>query len=244
MIHRAEHKTGYVIIRTETIRDNSISLEARGLLCYMLAMSDDWKFSIDGLVYTTGLPKCKVMQLVTELKAAGYIAQERPKNERGQFTSCEWTIFEAPQSSTVQKNHTVEKPQYGKTTVWQSHSEDEPQCGKTERISNINHKVISNIKKEQSKEAHGEFSNVLLTPEQFNKLGEQFGTLQRDLVLEELSGYITEHPKKYKDHYITLRNWLLKRKGEQKAQPAPAQTVGVDWAKYYAIADRVERGNR
>lgn len=108
-------------------------------------------------------------------------------------------------------------------------------------LKNTNN-IENQYKEDQRKEAHGEFSNVLLTPEQFSKLGEQFGTLQRDLVLEELSGYITEHPKKYKDHYITLRNWLLKRKGEQ-AQPQPINKSN-DWLTelYEKYGERLKEG--
>ena len=242
MIERAEHKDNFVQVSNDTVRDDRLSLEARGFLVFLLSLTDEWDFSVSGLSYQLNLSPQIVARLIKELKACGYIRMTKHKNSKGRFDGYEWTITE------LSKNRGSEKPKLGKTETRENRNTERPKYEITETRKNVGLKNTNNIenqyKENQRKEAHGEFSNVLLTPEQFNKLGEQFGTLQRDLVLEELSGYITEHPKKYKDHYITLRNWLLKRKGEQKAQPAPAQTVGVDWAKYYAIADRVERGNR
>ena len=242
MIHRAEHneKEPYAVISRKIFEDDRLSFEARGFLCYLLMFSDEWSFNVQGLASLTGKCVNTIVRLTGELKDAGYLEQKRGRSKKGTFESVEWDVYEIPRSTFSKhgKNQTRQTPNTVSPNM-ESTIYGEPQTNNKYQSITSN-----NNNKYETKRVYGEFSNVLLTPEQFNKLGEQFGTLQRDLVLEELSGYITEHPKKYKDHYITLRNWLLKRKGEQKAQPAPAQTVGVDWAKYYAIADRVERGNR
>lgn len=138
-------------INNSVARDPRVSLEARGLLLYMLSMADDWKFSVYGLMTSLGLPKCKVLKLVTELKKAGYIYQRRPKNEGGKFTACEWDIYEEA-LTTVSKNHTMVKPHSGKTTVWQNHTQEKPQCGKSAPIRNTKDKEIPSIKNNQTKE--------------------------------------------------------------------------------------------
>ena len=83
--------------------------------------------------------------------------------------------------------------------------------------------------------AFGEFQNVLLTTEEHDKLANEFGLETTKCVLEELSGYIVEHPRKYTNHYLTLRNWLLKRREEKKPQPIHCppkpNPYDIDWSK-------------
>ncbi len=64
---------------------------------------------------------------------------------------------------------------------------------------------------------HGEFKNVQLTEEQYNKLKE------RDLLsyIERLSGYMEGTGKKYKNHYATILNWYRKDNPETKKEDEP-----------------------
>ena len=68
----------------------------------------------------------------------------------------------------------------------------------------------------------GEFQNVLMTQSEIDSLTSQYGAEQVNIVLEELSGYIVQHPRKYKDHFLTLRNWLLRRRSEIGNKPIKA----------------------
>lgn len=167
MIHRAESRTQFVRIDTETINDKRLSLEAKGLLVSMLACPDDWNFSLNGLIYSTGLCRDTVMKLVKELKNCGYIVQKRGQSESGRFTSCEWEVFEVP--TTVGQNHTTEKPQYGKTTLRKNHSMVTPQYGKTLPIQLTNNiELTNNTKLTNDNNKRGEdFSEILasLPPE-------------------------------------------------------------------------------
>lgn len=79
-----------------------------------------------------------------------------------------------------------------------------------------------------TKEAHGEFLNVNLTAEEFEKLAERLGTDSRDGLIEELSCYLRNHPKKYKDHYATLLAWARKRQTEKRTMPQPIGNPFID----------------
>ena len=59
------------------------------------------------------------------------------------------------------------------------------------------------------KHKYGEYSNVLLTDAELDKLKTQFphDYLQR---IERLSAYIASKGTKYKSHYATIRNWAAK----------------------------------
>lgn len=76
-------------------------------------------------------------------------------------------------------------------------------------LNNINNKSIKekNIKKEAHK--YGEYSNVLLTDDELEKLKTEFPNdyLQR---IESLSCYIASKGVSYKNHLATIRNWAKK----------------------------------
>lgn len=64
-------------------------------------------------------------------------------------------------------------------------------------------------KKEIIKEKYGEFENVLLTKEEFDKLKSRLSE-QTDSYIERLSNYIASTGKRYKSHYATILNWIQK----------------------------------
>ena len=96
----------------------------------------------------------------------------------------------------------------------------------------------------------GEFQNVLMTQSEIDSLTSQYGAEQVNIVLEELSGYIVQHPRKYKDHFLTLRNWLLRRRSEINNKPIKANNrpnpYDVDdiLNQAAAIEEREKGGNR
>ena len=67
-------------------------------------------------------------------------------------------------------------------------------------------KIEKEIDKKQKKKKFGEFSNVLLTEQEFEKLKEKYPNdyLQR---IERVSGYVASTGKAYKSHYATIISW-------------------------------------
>ena len=63
---------------------------------------------------------------------------------------------------------------------------------------------------------YGEYKNVLLSDEEYEKLVTEFPN-DYDQRIERLSGYIASTGKSYKNHLATIRNWA-KRDGEKKSQ--------------------------
>lgn len=60
------------------------------------------------------------------------------------------------------------------------------------------------------KNLYGEFKNVKLTEEEFEKLKILYGSKIVSDYIEKLSGYLKAKGKKYQDHYATLLNWIRK----------------------------------
>lgn len=71
-------------------------------------------------------------------------------------------------------------------------------------------KNVKNVKKD----IYGEFQNVLLTDEEYQKLQDKFSDYQDRI--EKLSAYIASKGKKYSSHYATILNWA--RKDEPKEE--------------------------
>lgn len=88
-----------------------------------------------------------------------------------------------------------------------------PYINITDINTNIEKKDISkDISKEKKK--FGEFENVLLTNEQYQKLKDKFYDV--DDRIETLSSYMASKGVKYKDHYATILTWARK---EEKNKP-------------------------
>lgn len=87
------------------------------------------------------------------------------------------------------------------------------QPSNTNNNDNNDNNKEKNIK-EKKKCVYGEFKNVLLTKDEFQKLEEKFDSVGTSDWIEQLSAYIESKGKRYKSHYATILNWDRKRGGE------------------------------
>lgn len=65
---------------------------------------------------------------------------------------------------------------------------------------------------------YGEFKNVKLTQAEYDKLIERHGETTTLSMIENLSGYMKQHGKRYKSHYATILNWI--RRDEDNKKPS------------------------
>lgn len=72
--------------------------------------------------------------------------------------------------------------------------------------------------KKDKKNIYGEFKNVKLTSEEFEKLKLKFNSTHLDRI-EALSQYIEQKGKKYKSHYATILTWARKDEPEIEYEP-------------------------
>lgn len=77
------------------------------------------------------------------------------------------------------------------------------------------------------KNEYGEFKNVFLTHEEFQKLNDRLGEKNTLLLIGELGGYLKSLGKnKYKDHYATLLNWA-RRKFQEHVDKNTTKKIGT-----------------
>ena len=70
-------------------------------------------------------------------------------------------------------------------------------------------------KKKKKRHKYGEYSNVLLSDEELEKLKTEFSDWQERI--ERLSSYMASTGKPYKNHLATIRNWAKKDKANSKS---------------------------
>lgn len=86
------------------------------------------------------------------------------------------------------------------------------------------------------KQKHGEFQNVLLTDEEYQKLVNKLGEPTTKDFVERLSAYMKSKKKRYSDHYATILNWSRRDDGktgktERKRLPdRGSYTQGPDYS--------------
>ena len=70
--------------------------------------------------------------------------------------------------------------------------------------------------KKPTKHKYGEYTNVLLTDEELEKLKTEYPDWQERI--ERISSYVASTGKSYKSHYATIRNWARKDAEKPKVQ--------------------------
>lgn len=87
------------------------------------------------------------------------------------------------------------------------------------------------------KHRHGNFSHVLLTEDEVNRLSADFGYDVMLMYIQKLDDYLENNPSKhYANHNLTIRNWINKDK--QKQPSLPIQQKEETWME---VAERIQR---
>lgn len=156
MVHREQHNESYTVIDNAVLQNVNISFEARGFLCYLLSLPNDWTFTVRGIVKQTGCSKSVILRLMDELKTAGYIKLERKQDKQGRFTQSSWHIYETPceyhisqKRNTVKTEHGNNGTRYLRNTVITEHGENGTiQSTNNNKVLNIQSTNTNKIPKE------------------------------------------------------------------------------------------------
>lgn len=93
--------------------------------------------------------------------------------------------------------------------------------------SKIRNKKSKIINKEQEIKIFGEFENVKLTDEEYQKLVEKLGENNTKIMIEELSTGIASKGYKYKSHYAAILSWSRRRVTKLQERNQPKQRTIV-----------------
>lgn len=96
-IFRVERTRDYTVMCNYHLRDQNLSLKAKGLLSMMLSLPDDWNYTTKGLATICKEGVEAIGTGLKELEKAGYIVRRLLRGDHGRITDTEYIIYERPQ---------------------------------------------------------------------------------------------------------------------------------------------------
>ena len=210
-IIRVNKTKNYTVMSNIHLKEKGMSLKAKGLLSVMLAVPDEWNFSIAGLSAICKENESAIKSALNELKQFGYlvVTKKCPNETKSGRIEYNYDIYEQPQ-----KKQGVEKQGVEILPV--------------ENQGQLNTYKLNTNKLNTNKKTHGEFVNVCLSDEEFEKIKEK----GLESLIDELSEYIESSGKKYKSHYATILQWARKRKQQTQSKENERHTHKDGNAKY------------
>ena len=109
MICRVEKTKGYTVMSNYHLRDENLSLKAKGLLSLVLSLPEKWDYSIKGLESICKESANTIMRILQELISCKYLKREREFGERGRIKGFSYVFYEFPYNSPYLQNEDMEK---------------------------------------------------------------------------------------------------------------------------------------
>lgn len=101
----------YFITSRAAAQDDRLSLQARGMLWYLLSKPDDWEVKIDDLMKAGSCGRNRVYAILKELREYGYLTERsKTRQKDGTFTWTEYQVIEEPNTKPEQAESTENKP--------------------------------------------------------------------------------------------------------------------------------------
>ena len=97
---RKRKKNNYTVIDNDIFKNRKMSLKAKGLLCLMLSLPDDWEYSLEGLTVLSDDGRTAVSNALKELENLQYFKRQRIY-ENGRVCGVEYIISEEPMDSNL-----------------------------------------------------------------------------------------------------------------------------------------------
>ena len=109
-VFRINKTTDYSVMCNRHLKEREMSLKAKGLLSLMLALPDDWEYSIDGIVTICKEEETAIKTTLKELKVFGYLRVDKllPNETKTGRIEYVYNIFETPQAKQGVEKQGVE----------------------------------------------------------------------------------------------------------------------------------------
>lgn len=110
---KVEKNKDYTIISNVFLRDKSLSLKAKGVLAMVMAMKEDWDFTINGFCKITKEGEAAIYTAIKELKDNGYCKESKIRDENKRIIGNEYTFYEMPQTEVAENQLNCENQDLG-----------------------------------------------------------------------------------------------------------------------------------
>ncbi len=92
---RVEKSKNFTTINNEFIFNKNLSLKAKGLLCHLLALPNDWKLYVEEMEKWHKDGKKAIYSAFKELTESGYMKREQ-RRSNGKFEGYDYIVYEIP----------------------------------------------------------------------------------------------------------------------------------------------------
>lgn len=208
------HKTkDYTTMSNYHLKDKRLSLKGKGLLSVMLSLSDEWKYSIEGLVAILKENETSVNSTLKELKELGYleVIKLMPNETKTGRIEYIYNVYENPkQEDKKQDLESLGVESLGVESMGVANNiyiDNNINNNKILNNKDTNNKTLNHNNKQQ-RHKYGEYGRILLTDEQYQKLCEEYNKDFIDDAINKVDAYVESNNNKnnYKNFYAVLKN--------------------------------------
>ena len=96
-VFRIERTRDYTVMSNHHLRNEKLSLKAKGLLSMMLSLPEDWNYTTRGLAKICKEGVDAIGSALRELETAGYIVRHQLRDKSWRISDTEYVIYEQPQ---------------------------------------------------------------------------------------------------------------------------------------------------
>lgn len=96
-IVRREHRTQFTIVPNAIFLDDRLSIEAKGVLGYLLSRPHSWQVCLDHVGRTLRVGRKKLQRIFRELIGAGYVTREQSRTaDAHRFREIDYVVRDVP----------------------------------------------------------------------------------------------------------------------------------------------------
>lgn len=90
---KTEHKHNYTVVDNDFIKNDKLSLQAKGFLLFIFSLPEDWDFSVEGICTITKEKKAAIWNILKELTSEGYCKKETIRS-KFKIEGVQYTFYE------------------------------------------------------------------------------------------------------------------------------------------------------
>ena len=212
-VMRINKTKDYTIMSNRHFKEKEMSLKAKGLLSLMLSLPESWDYSIAGLVAICKENETAIKSTLNELKKFGYLRVTKllPNETTSGRIEYVYDIFETPLDAVKQVlgEQATEKQGVENLGVEFLPVENQGQLITKESNTKESNTKVLNTKNKPKKQKYGEYARVSLTDREYERLIKDYGQEETAVMIKKLDEYIETSGKRYKNHNLVLRGWVL-----------------------------------
>ena len=213
----------YTTISNGFLRDNNLSLKAKGFLTVIMALPDDWDFSIKGICSVLKEGKTSVYSAVQELKENRYCKTTPSRDEKGLIIGLDYVFYEEPYEEEPNKEEPQQDYPHSENrdmdNMPQLNTKDTKESNRTKDLPNKEEKDKSIPKKKAKFDVYADLSYVDAEYADIWKEWLEY----KDAIKSQYNaqkGAIIQYNSllKYADNNVVLANAIVKRSIERSWQ--------------------------